>query len=47
MLCAGYQMNTIKLLETNEFFDISNDEIAISPKDKERVELIHEIEKSK
>jgi len=36
-----------QLLETNEFFDISNDEIAISPEDKERVELILEIEKSK
>ena len=36
-----------QLLESNEFFEISNEDVVISPKDKERVELILEIESSK
>lgn len=36
-----------QLLESNEFFEISNEDVVISPKDKERVDLILEIENSK
>jgi hypothetical protein len=36
-----------QLLKSNSFFEISNEDIVLSPKDKERVELILEIEKDK
>ena len=36
-----------KMVERNKFFEITNEEVVISPKDKERVELILKIESSK
>ncbi|MGM0505427.1 MAG: YARHG domain-containing protein [Bacteroidota bacterium] len=36
-----------QLLESNEFFELSNEDVVIAPIDKERVELILEIENSK